>query len=137
MRGWRWGKPSAGESGPSPHRRRRGRESGRCWLRRRALPPRLLAVLFRPGNARLQTELRPHIRCALGRLSFRERSILEMRFGLGDGYAYTLAQTGFVFRLTRERIRQIQAKALRKLRHRSDELQCFLRRATAAAEDAQ
>jgi RNA polymerase primary sigma factor len=91
------------------------------------LPPRSLAAVFQPGKARLLPELRSHIRCALNRLSFRERSVLEMRFGLGDGYVYTLAQAGFVFRLTRERVRQIQAKALRKFCHRSDELQRFLR----------
>ncbi len=61
-------------------------------------------------------------------LSYRERGILEMRYGLGDGHSYTLAQAGQVFHLTRERIRQIQAKALRKLRHptRSDQLRSFL-----------
>jgi RNA polymerase primary sigma factor len=53
----------------------------------------------------------------LGSLSDRERKVLELRFGLGDGYARTLEEVGKQFRVTRERIRQIEAKALRKMRH--------------------
>jgi hypothetical protein len=98
------------------------------------LPARCLAVLFRPGNSRLLADLRANIRCALERLSFRERSILEMRCGLGDGYVYTLAQVGYVFRLTRERIRQIQAKAFRKVRLRGDKLWRFLQKVSQRGE---
>jgi RNA polymerase primary sigma factor len=50
-------------------------------------------------------------------LTERERKVLELRFGLGDGYARTLEEVGRQFRVTRERIRQIEAKALRKMRH--------------------
>jgi RNA polymerase primary sigma factor len=50
-------------------------------------------------------------------LTERERKVLELRFGLGDGYARTLEEVGSQFRVTRERIRQIEAKALRKMRH--------------------
>jgi len=50
-------------------------------------------------------------------LTSRERKVLELRFGLGDGYARTLEEVGRQFRVTRERIRQIEAKALRKMRH--------------------
>ncbi|MGD0350229.1 MAG: RNA polymerase sigma factor RpoD [Verrucomicrobiota bacterium] len=50
-------------------------------------------------------------------LSDRERKVLELRFGLGDGYARTLEEVGQQFQVTRERIRQIEAKALRKMRH--------------------
>ncbi|HWX18447.1 MAG TPA: RNA polymerase sigma factor RpoD [Candidatus Binatia bacterium] len=50
-------------------------------------------------------------------LSERERKVLELRFGIGDGYARTLEEVGRQFRVTRERIRQIEAKALRKMRH--------------------
>jgi RNA polymerase primary sigma factor len=50
-------------------------------------------------------------------LTARERKVLELRFGLGDGYARTLEEVGNQFRVTRERIRQIEAKALRKMRH--------------------
>jgi RNA polymerase primary sigma factor len=53
----------------------------------------------------------------LASLSERERKVLELRFGLGDGYARTLEEVGKQFRVTRERIRQIEAKALRKMRH--------------------
>jgi RNA polymerase primary sigma factor len=50
-------------------------------------------------------------------LSERERKVLELRFGLGDGYSRTLEEVGKQFKVTRERIRQIEAKALRKMRH--------------------
>jgi RNA polymerase primary sigma factor len=53
----------------------------------------------------------------LSSLTERERKVLELRFGLGDGYARTLEEVGKQFRVTRERIRQIEAKALRKMRH--------------------
>ena len=53
----------------------------------------------------------------LSSLSERERRVLELRFGLGDGYSRTLEEVGKQFRVTRERIRQIEAKALRKMRH--------------------
>jgi len=53
----------------------------------------------------------------LASLAERERKVLELRFGLGDGYARTLEEVGKQFRVTRERIRQIEAKALRKMRH--------------------
>lgn len=48
-------------------------------------------------------------------LSHREREIMKLRHGLGDGYVYTLEEVGHIFKVTRERIRQIEAKALRKL----------------------
>ncbi|MGA2556403.1 MAG: RNA polymerase sigma factor RpoD [Verrucomicrobiota bacterium] len=53
----------------------------------------------------------------LASLTDRERLVLELRFGLGDGYSRTLEEVGRQFRVTRERIRQIEAKALRKMRH--------------------
>ncbi len=61
-------------------------------------------------------------------LTERERKVLEMRFGLADGYARTLEEVGKMFKVTRERIRQIEAKALRKMRHptRLRQLQGFL-----------
>ena len=55
----------------------------------------------------------------LGFLNDREREVLEMRFGLNDGKDHTLEEVGKNFGVTRERIRQIEAKALRKLRHPS------------------
>jgi RNA polymerase primary sigma factor len=53
----------------------------------------------------------------LSSLTERERKVLELRFGLGDGYPRTLEEVGRQFKVTRERIRQIEAKALRKMRH--------------------
>jgi RNA polymerase primary sigma factor len=71
-------------------------------------------------------------------LTERERKVLELRFGLGDGYSRTLEEVGKQFRVTRERIRQIEAKALRKMRHptRIRHLQGFLETEEAAAKNA-
>ncbi len=63
--------------------------------------------------------LRESIGRALDGLTYREREILRMRFGLADGYAYTLEEVGSIFSVTRERVRQIEAKAVEKLRHPS------------------
>ena len=61
-------------------------------------------------------------------LTAREKKILQMRFGLVDGFSHTLEEIGNLFNVTRERIRQIEAKALRKLRHptRAQQLRGFL-----------
>lgn len=72
-----------------------------------------------PGDAASKELLRTQIRQVLGFLSEREREVLEMRFGLNDGKDHTLEEVGREFGVTRERIRQIEAKALRKLRHPS------------------
>jgi RNA polymerase primary sigma factor len=61
--------------------------------------------------------LRDKLTAVLSSLNERERRVLELRFGLGDGYSRTLEEVGSQFRVTRERIRQIEAKALRKMRH--------------------
>ena len=72
--------------------------------------------------------LRERLNEVLSTLTERERKILELRFGLHDGYARTLEEVGKQFKVTRERIRQIEAKALRKLRHptRSKKLKTFI-----------
>jgi RNA polymerase primary sigma factor len=72
--------------------------------------------------------LKEKIRDVLDTLTERERAVLEQRFGLVDGYSRTLEEVGRQFRVTRERIRQIEAKALRKLKHpsRSRKLRSFL-----------
>lgn len=63
--------------------------------------------------------LRDGIREILATLSGREREVLEYRFGLEDGYPRTLEEVGRFFGVTRERVRQVEAKALRKLRNPS------------------
>jgi RNA polymerase primary sigma factor len=75
-----------------------------------------------------QEMLRIRIQSVLKTLSYREREIIKLRYGLGDGYSYTLEEVGHIFRVTRERIRQIEAKAVRKLQQpsRSQELVGFL-----------
>ncbi len=72
--------------------------------------------------------LRGKIDRVLKSLSYREREIIKLRYGLGDGYSYTLEEVGHIFKVTRERIRQIEAKAVRKLQQpsRSQELVGFL-----------
>ena len=54
---------------------------------------------------------------ALGTLTFREREVIKLRYGLGDGYVYTLEEVGTIFRVTKERVRQLEAKARRKIEH--------------------
>ena len=63
-----------------------------------------------------QTALRSSVARALEGLPYREREIIRLRFGLADGYAYTLEEVGTIFDVTRERVRQIEAKAVEKLR---------------------
>ena len=61
-------------------------------------------------------------------LTYREREIIKLRYGIGDGYTYTLEEVGRIFKVTRERVRQVEAKAIRKLQHpvRSRKLSQFL-----------
>jgi RNA polymerase primary sigma factor len=61
--------------------------------------------------------LKERIENVLSTLTFREREIIKLRYGIGDGYTYTLEEVGRIFRVTRERVRQIEAKAVRKLQH--------------------
>ena len=81
-----------------------------------------------PAEAASYLLLREQISEVLSTLTPREKRVLELRFGLGDGRARTLEEVGQVFGVTRERIRQIEAKALRKLRHpsRSKKLKDYL-----------
>jgi RNA polymerase primary sigma factor len=64
-----------------------------------------------------QETLKVRIAEVLEELNYREREILRLRFGLADGYSYTLEEVGQIFSVTRERVRQIEAKAVRKLQH--------------------
>ena len=72
--------------------------------------------------------LQERIEKLLKTLTFREREIIRLRYGLGDGYTYTLEEVGRIFKVTRERVRQIEAKAVRKLQNpvRSQLLEGFL-----------
>ncbi len=81
-----------------------------------------------PATGATQEMLRGRISKVLKTLSYREREIIKLRYGLGDGYSYTLEEVGHIFKVTRERIRQIEAKAVRKLQQpsRSQELVGFL-----------
>lgn len=81
-----------------------------------------------PADAAAFTMLREQLEEVLDTLTEREQKVLRLRFGLDDGRARTLEEVGKVFKVTRERIRQIEAKALRKLRHpsRSRKLRDYL-----------
>jgi RNA polymerase primary sigma factor len=84
--------------------------------------------IIAPSDAAFQSLLHDQVRDILGSLSYREQKVLSLRFGLEDGHPRTLEEVGKFFGVTRERIRQIEAKALRKLKHpsRSRKLKDFL-----------
>ena len=81
-----------------------------------------------PANATAYAMLKEQMEAVLYTLTEREAQVLRLRFGIGDGYPRTLEEVGSIFNVTRERVRQIEAKALRKLRHptRSRRLRTFL-----------
>jgi RNA polymerase primary sigma factor len=81
-----------------------------------------------PSESASFTLLREQLLEVMNTLTPREKTVLQLRFGLGDGKARTLEEVGKEFNVTRERIRQIEAKALRKLRHpsRSKKLKDYL-----------
>ena len=81
-----------------------------------------------PANATAYSMLKEQMDDVLLTLTEREEKVLRLRFGIGDGYPRTLEEVGHIFNVTRERVRQIEAKALRKLRHptRSRKLKNFL-----------
>ncbi len=91
------------------------------------------ASLPAPDRAAGNGLLREKIEALLKTLTYREREIIRLRYGLGDGYTYTLEEVGRIFRVTRERVRQIEAKAVRKLQHpvRSQQLAGFVERAAS------
>jgi RNA polymerase primary sigma factor len=70
-----------------------------------------------PSESAGHNLLKDKIDHVLKTLTYREREIIKLRYGLGDGYSYTLEETGRIFQVTRERIRQIESKALRKMQH--------------------
>ncbi len=81
-----------------------------------------------PADATAHSMLKEQMGDVLDTLTDREKKVLRLRFGIGDGYPRTLEEVGAVFKVTRERVRQIEAKALRKLRHptRSRRLRNFI-----------
>ena len=81
-----------------------------------------------PVNVATKEMLKDKIEGVLETLTYREREIIKLRYGLGDGYTYTLEEVGKIFNVTRERVRQIEAKAIRKLQHpvRSRKLEGFV-----------
>jgi len=81
-----------------------------------------------PISAASKEMLKAKIEAVLNTLTHREREIIKLRYGIGDGYTYTLEEVGRLFNVTRERVRQIEAKAIRKLQHpvRARRLEGFL-----------
>jgi RNA polymerase, sigma 70 subunit, RpoD len=81
-----------------------------------------------PPESVAQDAMRQRIESVLKTLSYREREIIKLRYGIGDGYTYTLEEVGRIFKVTRERVRQVEAKAIRKLQHpvRARKLQGFV-----------
>jgi RNA polymerase primary sigma factor len=81
-----------------------------------------------PINAATQEMLKEKIDQVLKTLTYREREIIKLRYGLGDGYTYTLEEVGRIFKVTRQIVSQIEAKSVRKLQHpvRSRQLEGFL-----------
>jgi RNA polymerase primary sigma factor len=81
-----------------------------------------------PDRSAANEMLSARIEQVLKTLTYREREILKLRYGIGDGYTYTLEEVGRIFKVTRERVRQVEAKAIRKLQHpvRSRKLASFV-----------
>ncbi|HED54956.1 MAG TPA: RNA polymerase sigma factor RpoD, partial [Phycisphaerales bacterium] len=92
-----------------------------------------------PQETTSQEMLKARIEQVLRTLTYREREIIKLRYGIGDGYTYTLEEVGRIFKVTRERVRQVEAKAIRKLQHpvRSRKLHGFIDRVKAPETDEQ
>jgi len=86
-----------------------------------------------PVQSATHEMLKERIDEILKTLTYREREIIKLRYGLGDGYTYTLEEVGRIFKVTRERVRQVEAKAIRKLQHpvRCRRLEGFVDQGTA------
>jgi len=91
-----------------------------------------------PDHTTSSAMLSQRIEQVLKTLTYREREILKLRYGIGDGYTYTLEEVGRIFKVTRERVRQVEAKAIRKLQHpvRSRKLESFVSRTAGADGEA-
>ncbi len=116
---------AASEDQPAPDQPRSAGRRKRGQLLRRLHRRRHGRIA---GEAATQEMLKDKIEQVLKTLTYREREIIKLRYGLGDGYTYTLEEVGRIFKVTRERVRQIEAKAVRKLQHpvRSRQLEGFL-----------
>lgn len=81
-----------------------------------------------PVQSAAREMLKERIDDVLSTLTYREKEIIKLRYGIGDGYTYTLEEVGKIFKVTRERVRQVEAKAIRKLQHpvRARKLEGFL-----------
>ncbi|ARN56970.1 RNA polymerase sigma factor RpoD [Sedimentisphaera salicampi] len=92
-----------------------------------------------PVQSATQEMLKDRIDEILNTLTYREKEIVKLRYGIGDGYTYTLEEVGKIFKVTRERVRQVEAKAIRKLQHpvRSRKLQGFLDNEEENDEDSE
>ena len=90
-----------------------------------------------PVHVATQEMLKDKIDDVLKTLTYREREIIKLRYGIGDGYTYTLEEVGRIFKVTRERVRQVEAKAIRKLQHpvRARKLEGFLDQAEQQLSD--
>ncbi len=90
-----------------------------------------------PAESASTEMLRQRINDVLRTLTYREREILKLRYGIGDGYTYTLEEVGRIFKVTRERVRQVESKALRKLQHpvRKGRLSSFMQGEAGAEAD--
>jgi len=90
-----------------------------------------------PDNTAANTMLSQRIEQVLKTLTYREREIIKLRYGIGDGYTYTLEEVGRIFKVTRERVRQVEAKAIRKLQHpvRSRKLRNFVPASASGEEE--
>jgi RNA polymerase primary sigma factor len=90
-----------------------------------------------PASVAASDMLRKRIDDVLKTLTYREREIIKLRYGIGDGYTYTLEEVGRIFKVTRERVRQVEAKAIRKLQHpvRSRKLSPFMDGAEQGADE--
>ncbi|MGL6196655.1 MAG: RNA polymerase sigma factor RpoD/SigA [Thermoguttaceae bacterium] len=93
---------------------------------------------FDPLDEINQDALKEKIELVLNELSFREREVIKLRFGLTDGCTYTLEEVGKIFSISRERVRQIEAKAVNKLKHpvRANQLCCFVDRSASQSDFA-
>jgi RNA polymerase primary sigma factor len=91
-----------------------------------------------PAESAAQDMLKQRIEQVLKSLTYREREIIKLRYGIGDGYTYTLEEVGKIFKVTRERVRQVEAKAIKKLQHpvRARKLAGFVDADDDAAEAA-